>query len=156
MTTTILFIVVFVGYLIYITIREGKILPSISDSYYDAGPKAEIIFTLWCFVLGFIIMSFEATTPFFALGGSGLLFVGAAAMFRDLGLTKAVHFGGALLCIISAFFGLFYEYGTYLGGAIWVSFTAYAYLFNIKNIVWWVEVVAFLLVAYVKVTQAFF
>lgn len=153
MVQTILFIIIFVSYITYVLIRERKILASISDSWYGHGMKGDVFFTLFCFSLGFTVMTLADKEIYFALSGVGLLFVGAASMFKDGGLTRTIHFAGALFAIICGFFGLYYEYGTYLGGALWVSFTAYAYLFNIKNTIWWVEVVAFILVAYFLVIE---
>ncbi len=131
-------------YLGLITKRYG-VLPSISDSWYSLPLNQKFLFTLFTWGLG-IPMLFYGNVWFF-LSGAGLSFVGAATQFKSMiGLTKEVHYGGALVGILSALIGIWVEWDNLLP-LIWFLFFALSIqLSYIKNKIWWQEIVAVVLI----------
>lgn len=147
--TTFLFILmltVFLSYVSFIWIRYG-IQKSISDSYYRLPQKLKFIFTLFCWgfavpaiILGDNVLMF--------LAGSGIAFVGAAAAFKEK-MTHNVHmigaYGGVLLSQIS----IFYNYHLWGLNLLFIILAGTLFIFNIKNKIWWSEVLAFLTICIV-------
>lgn len=131
-------------YLGLITKRYG-VLPSISDSWYSLPLKEKFLFTLFTWGLG-IPMLFYGNVWFF-LAGSGLSFVGAATQFKSMiGLTKEVHYAGAVVGIFASLIGIWVEWDNLLP-LIWFIFFALSIQISyIKNKLWWQEIVAVVLI----------
>lgn len=147
-------LLVFIGYISFIVGRYG-ILPSISDSYYRLPKKLRILFTLFCwgFALPAAIIGIDLTDNFLMFfAGSGIMFVGAAAEFQEK-MTKTVHFTGAAIGIISAQLSTAIDFHLYYVNIIFIVLSLAILLgkrLNIlKNYLWWIEIVAFVLVCYV-------
>ena len=90
----------------------------------------------------------------FFLSGAGLSFVGAATAFKSkIGLTKEVHYGGALVGILGALIGILVEYSNFLP-LVWFIFLAISIQVSyMKNKIWWQEIVAFLLILFGIIAQ---
>lgn len=151
---------IFVGYLSFIIGKYG-ILPSISESYYRLPKSINFLFTLFCwgFALPAVIIGVDLTDNFLMfLAGSGIMFVGAAAAFKET-LTKNVHMIGAAVGIICAQLSTAFDFHMYYVNVIFVVLSLAIllgkYLGKIKNYVWWIEILAFILLCYVLGTQLF-
>ena len=136
--------VVFISYVGLIIKRYG-ILPSISDSWYSLPQSENALFTLFTWGLG-IPMLFYGNVWFF-LSGTGLAFVGAATRFKmTLGLTKEIHYGGAVVGIFSALIGIavmhqdLFPLVNFLLPAIMLQIS------HIQNKLWWQEILAFFVI----------
>ena len=90
----------------------------------------------------------------FFLSGAGLSFVGAATAFKSkIGLTKEVHYGGALVGIFGALIGIMVEYSNFLP-LVWFIFLAISIQVSyMKKKIWWQEIVAFLLILFGIIAQ---
>ena len=109
---TIIQLVVFLLYVGFIIKRYG-VLPSISDSWYVLPLSQQFLFTLFTWGLGIPMLLYG--NIWFFLSGAGLSFVGAATAFKSkIGLTKEVHYGGALVGILGALIGILVEYSNFL------------------------------------------
>lgn len=148
MIITSLQALVFLFYIGFIVYRFG-VLPSISESWYKLEPfRMGFLFTLFCWSLS-MLMLFQTneTTGLFFASGTGLGFVGAATMFKSTAaLTDKVHGAGAVVGILSALLGLGVEYNNWIPMAVFVGIGATLSAFNVKNKIWWIEIVAFLCV----------
>ena len=131
-------------YLGLITKRYG-VLPSISDSWYSLPQRENFLFTLFTWGLG-IPMLFYGNVWFF-LSGSGLSFVGAATQFKSMiGITKEVHYAGALVGILGALIGIWVQWDNLLP-LVWFLFLALSIQVSyMKNKIWWQEIVAIVLI----------
>lgn len=147
--STILLTVIFPIYIIYILWRnQWKVLHSISDSWYilkSKGKSEEILFTLWCYITGLLLLLQYPNSFLFFPAGMGLFWVGTQTQFRDneTPIKETIHYLGAILTILLSLIGL-------LLNGIWlplVIFSPSAYLiqqWGIKNGIWWVEIIAFI------------
>ena len=139
--TQLLVITLYLG----LIIKRYGILPSISDSWYSLPPRENFLFTLFTWGLG-IPMLFYGNVWFF-LSGAGLSFVGVATQFRSfIGITKEVHYGGALVGILGALIGIWVQWDNLLP-LIWFLFFALSIQVSyMKNKIWWQEIVAVVLI----------
>lgn len=126
--------IIFISYVLFIVIRY-KVPASISDSYYLLKGSTNIIFTFWCWVLGFSL--FFHGVPLLFLCGASLCFVGAAAAFRE-GLTKTVHYTSATICIVSGILNALLT-GHYYIPATFAVATLIVSVVNMRNKVFWIE-----------------
>jgi hypothetical protein len=126
-------------------IKRYGILPSISDSWYSLPQRENFLFTLFTWGLG-IPMLFYGNVWFF-LSGSGLSFVGAATQFKSMiGITKEVHYAGALVGILGALIGIWVQWDNLLP-LVWFLFLALSIQVSyMKNKIWWQEIVAIVLI----------
>jgi len=126
-------------------IKRYGILPSISDSWYSLPQRENFLFTLFTWGLG-IPMLFYGNVWFF-LSGSGLSFVGAATQFKSMiGITKEVHYAGALVGILGALIGIWIQWDNLLP-LVWFLFLALSIQVSyMKNKIWWQEIVAIVLI----------
>jgi hypothetical protein len=145
---------VFAGYVSFIIGKYG-ILPSISESYYRLPKNLTFLFTLFCwgFALPAAIVGLDLTDNFLMFfAGGGIMFVGAAAAFKEQ-FTKRVHFIGAAIGITAAQLSTAFDFHMYYINVIFVvlalTILLGKYLGKIKNYVWWIEMVAFLSICYV-------
>lgn len=135
-------IVLFTYYVAYIWTRYG-VQKSISDSWYTVDKGKKWMFTiLMCWGVGFPQAMAADIHSLFFFSGAFLCFVGAATAFREAGMTKTVHFVGAIGSIAFSALALM------LTGIVWVLVfniiqSVTLTLFRPKNHLWWVEILAF-------------
>jgi len=130
---------IFIAYNVVIVMRYG-ILESISASYYALPERYRYIFTLtlWSFS-GLIAIT--ATTPYLFLACGGIMFVGAAAEFRE-DLTDMVHYFGAVTGIVMGLVHLVVVGMYHLTVAYILIFLSFL-IFGKRSKVFWIEVFAF-------------
>ena len=130
---------IIVIYLAYIFIRYG-IQPSISNSYYALGNKEKPLFTLalWGFAIPIIIV---ANTPIMFIGASFICVVGATQNFK-IKSEGLVHSISAVIGIGLGIASLFFEFKTPLTAIAIILSGIALYVFNAKNKVLWVEIIA--------------
>ncbi len=149
MTITIIQMFIFLLYVGFITCKFG-ILASISDSWYELKPlKLGVLFTLFCWSIGFLLVSYTEQTdsPFFFLSGTGLCFVGVATAFKIKKTTeRTIHMVGASLCVLSALVGLWIDFHLWYFLPLFIVSYLALKLMKIKNLIWWVEITAFVLI----------
>lgn len=144
--------IIFPLYTLFILWRnEWKVLHSISDSWYilkQRGKGEEILFTLFCYILGFgLVLQYPYSVTFF-FGGMGMFWVGTYTQFRDVVTIKGtIHYLGAVLGIVLTLVGLSLN-GIWLPIFIWVLGTSLMKLLKVKNFIWWVEILAFLVIIF--------
>jgi len=136
---TILQGLTFILYITFIVYKFG-ILPSISESWYRLTGLYKSLFTWFCWVIGgLMLFQTNGETGMFFLSGSGLMFVGAATMFKtDEAKSNIIHPIGAFLCVIGAHLGIIFERNTYYPSIIFVV------IFVKRNKTWWVEISSFI------------
>ena len=136
--------IIYLSYNIFIVIMFGWSLNSISESWYRLEGWKKILFTLFCFSLGGLMIFQEngtAVFPFFFLSGSGLCFTGAAMAFKDKP-DSIVHSIGAYTCIFSGFLGLFFQEQEYIPFLLFLLLALLAS--RMKNKTYWIEQAAFI------------
>ena len=137
----------FVGYISFIINRYG-VLPSISESYYKMKNDNLFgggLFTLFIWSLSFpLIIVGNTSLMFFA--GAFLAFVGAATAFKDLKMTRRVHNIGAIGGIGFGFLSMIIDFKLNEITYFMLLASLILYLLKIKNLIWWVEVLAFVLI----------
>lgn len=145
---------VFVGYISFIIGKYG-ILSSISESYYRLPKSLTFLFTLFCwgFALPAMIVGLDLTDNFLMFfAGGGIMFVGAAAAFKEK-MTEKVHFIGAAIAIIAAQLSTAFDFHMYYVNVVFITIALTILLGKtvgrIKNYVWWIEIAAFLSICYV-------
>jgi hypothetical protein len=151
---------VFVSYVSFIICKYG-ILSSISESYYRLPKNLKFLFTLFCwgFALPATIIGLNLTDNFLMFfAGAGIMFVGAAAAFKEQ-FTKKVHFTGAAIGITAAQLSTAFDFHMYYVNVIFFTIALTILLGKclgrIKNYVWWIELVAFILMCYVLGLQLY-
>jgi hypothetical protein len=83
----------------------------------------------------------------FFLSGSGLCFVGAATQFRSyIGITKEVHYAGALIGILSSLVGIATMYQDLNPIIVFIVSAMILQISKVKNTIWWQEIVAFIII----------
>lgn len=127
-------------------IRNGKILPSLSDSYYD-GMGYWFTLLLFSQAIGVAILGFDLTEGkwfqfmvalacFF-----GLAFTGAAPLFKNKGIENTVHAIGAIMsAVFSQALVILWGYW-YL--TIVFAIIAAVIAWRYKNKIYWLEMAAF-------------
>lgn len=108
--------VTFTVYLVFIELRFGNKLDSISKSFYLLQKTKEGgYFRVFCLMLtaSLIVIGGETDLGWFFGSAFGAAFVGTATTYYDR-VTKPVHFGGAVMLILFAGIGLAFL------GAWWV------------------------------------
>jgi hypothetical protein len=135
----------FILYVTFITIRLG-VIPSISDSWYLLPGLEKSLFTWFCWVIGgLMLFQTNGTTPFFFLSGGGLMFVGAATMFKtDEAKSNIIHPLGAFLAIMGGLIGLAVERHTLIPLILFIISLVVIYLIVKVNKTWWIEILAFI------------
>lgn len=146
----IISMIICIGYLGVTYLIHG-VTPSISMSYYkwkDLDKFYGILFTLFCWGVGFTIipvwLELTPTTWQFTafLSAAGLLFVGASPSFKDYSLERDVHTIGAGICFVSSLI-----WSAIVGSPIILTIAvlliAGAIITRIKNLTYWLEIIAF-------------
>jgi len=129
--------IIFFTYIILVCLKYG-IPPSVSESYYLLPKKINILFTLalWGFALPIV---FYADNGLLFFTGAGIVFVGAAAQFKDT-FIRNIHFAGAIGAVLLS------QTYIYTQG-LWhvnIAFFVAAFLLQfVKNRVFWQEIAAF-------------
>lgn len=147
MVISILQILIFISYVTFIVIKFG-VLSSISESWYKLEEwkrNSGILFTLFCWGIGFL-MPFHTLgdTGWFVGSGAGLIFVGAATMFKSTAAyTNVVHMVGAFFCITFGFLGLGFQYHQWYPLIVFLISVIPLYFTIKKNRTWWIEMLAF-------------
>jgi len=151
-------LLVFISYMAFIISRYG-ILASISDSYYRLPKNLSFLFTLFCwgFAIPLTIIGLQLTDNFLMFfAGSGIVFVGAAAAFKET-MTEKVHYVGAAIGISFAQLSTAFDFHMYYVNIFFLVSILIILLGKIlgkiKNYVWWIELVAFTLICYVLYNQ---
>ena len=97
--------VAFFSYLWLMAMMHG-IQPSISDNYYVSRHRWMFTATMWLVSLGMLPAMLDVTSEMWQFSAffccSGVIFVGAAAAFREE-VTRQVHYAGAITSAAGAF-----------------------------------------------------
>ena len=136
--------IIYISYNIFIWKLFGFTLNSISESWYKLEGWKKILFTLFCFSLGGLMVFQEngiSQIPWFFISGSGLCFTGAAMAFKDKP-DSIIHSIGAYTCIFSGFAGLYFEYHLLYPFIIFLPLALLAS--RMKNKTYWIEQAAFI------------
>jgi len=137
---------VFLWYLSFV-IKNYGILPSISDSWYKLPLSIKYYFTFFTWGLAIPMMFYGGL--WFFLSGIGFGFVGAATRFKlNDKFTPVFHFTGAALGILSALIGLGYIFNDWTPLIYFLLISCALIVSNIKNMIWWIELLAFTLVVW--------
>jgi hypothetical protein len=146
---------IFVFYNTWIWKRYG-ILPSMSASYYKLkedkrlGKHGKTLFLAFCWSLGALMLAVSSmyymydAVGFLFASGAGLIFTGTAAAFEEE-MTGVVHYTGATVSIGAAFVGLWLIAGLWPIGAVFLLVSGVFYMLKLKNIILWMEYLAFAL-----------
>lgn len=135
-TPLIIQFLIFWIYVIFTWIYNKKVLPSISDSWYEFPGKSKWLFSIFSIGLG-VPMFFQETGWFFGAGASSF-FLAIAPAFKDK-LVKTVHGAGAVGLIAFALIGLTAK-GVWLPLACCGPISIFLRYSGIKNETTWVEV----------------
>ena len=136
----------FFSYLLLMAKLHG-IQPSISDNYYVSRHRWTFGMVMWWCGLGMLPAMLEVTPEIWQFSAffccSGVVFVGAAAAFREE-VTRQVHFAGAIpsaagaflwtACVLAPMAGV--GFLTCCGLLLWLS----------RHVVYWLEVTCFAMV----------
>lgn len=154
MTSIFLYLImlaVFFGYILFIVFKYG-VQKSVSQSFYVLPKNINFLFTLFCwgFVLPAMILS-ENGLMFFA--GAGIGFVGAAAAYKGNKMTNSIHMTGAYAGILLSQLSIFFNFDLLYVNIVFFSLILLIFLISkltkIKNLIWWIEIFAFLSIVYV-------
>jgi len=136
-------------YILYILWRNNwKVLHSVSDSWYILKLKEhneEILFTIFTYFLGIGTLLQYYLNPIFFIAGMGFFWVGTQTQFRGESIKETIHYLGAVLGIGGSLIGLGLTFSwiplllMLVGGGVMK-------LLKINNFLWWVEMLAFILV----------
>ena len=136
-------------YILYILWRNNwKVLHSVSDSWYVLKLKEhneEILFTIFTYFLGIGTLLQYYLNPIFFIAGMGFFWVGTQTQFRGESIKETIHYLGAVLGIGGSIIGLGLTFSwiplllMLVGGGVMK-------LLKINNFLWWVEMLAFILV----------
>jgi hypothetical protein len=145
-TITIIQGIIFITYVTFLLLHFKGPLNSISESWYELKGNYKHLFTLFCWSLGFLmVFQTNGDTGLFVLSGGGLLFVGAATMFKtDEAKSNIIHPLGALAAISGALVGLIVERHAYVPFISFIVLAISIYLLVKNNKIWWIEISAFL------------
>ena len=136
---------IFILYISIIVFKYG-LQESISDSYYVLNNNHKFIFTLfiWFTIIPLMLI---LPKPFLLLSGVCISFVGASPNFK-VEFEKKVHFSSAITGIVFFILSMYFDFKELFLSLFTVSFIIVMYLFKIKNKVWWIEILCFLLIYY--------
>gem|GEM_PF-4301487 len=140
---TIAQLTIFIVYII-VTYRLFGIPDSISSTAYHFGEDRKYYFMLMCWALAFLNL-FQGMEGWGFLTSAGLLFTGVTMEYREnLAHSKILHGVAAGIAISSALIGLGLLYDVWLPLVLFLSLSII--LFNKENAIWWIEIIAFLLI----------
>lgn len=136
-------------YIIYILWRNNwKVLHSVSDSWYILKQQErheEVFFTIFTYFLGIGTLLQYYLHPIFFFAGMGFFWVGTQTQFKGESIKETIHYIGAVLGILGSLVGLGLTFSWIpllfmLGGVGIMKWR------KINNFLWWVEILAFLIV----------
>lgn len=150
---------IFVSYIIYV-VKNFGILPSISDSFYKHKNRVLFAAFIWLTVVPLAYIGMESV--WMQAGAGFLCFVGVATNFKKRGITildeygnsfrkqkntveRFFHMYGAMLGFSFAFMAMVFTFHIWSPLIIMASFIIIANLLKIKNRIFWIEIVGFLL-----------
>lgn len=142
--------IVFLSYVIFIYMKYG-VLKSISDSYYKLPKKYNFIFTFFCWGFALPIMFVNTDSLLLLIACGAILFVGAAAGFREP-IAGNTHIVAAYASVILSQAAIYFDYGIISIPIIFVL--SYILLMVIKESVqeiWWIEIIAFAMILIVLI-----
>lgn len=136
-------------YILYILWRNNwKVLHSVSDSWYKLKQHErheEIFFTIFTYFLGIGTLLQYYLHPIFFLAGMGFFWVGTQTQFRGESIKQTIHYIGAVLGIGGSLIGLGLTF-SWIPLLIMLGGVGIMKLLKINNFLWWVEILAFILV----------
>lgn len=157
---TVTLIVLTAGFILYnlwIYILFG-IKNSVSESYYELEKTKHgyfFTFFMW-FIAGCIIsimmhigsLDLKSDWMFF-MSASGAAFTGAATMYKRK-LSKTVHFTGAASLIVFSLLGIGLNFSNWIPSILTLILLLFLTLFarklNIKNVIYWFEIIVFFII----------
>lgn len=145
---------VFTLYVLFITIKFKKILPSISESWYELQSLGGVWYSLfsWFMVLIGFPMVFHTNGQYpslFFLSAAGLCLVGVATMFKlNKSIEQRLHIAGATIGILSASVGLALERNAWIPLVVGGASVGIMSLIKVKNKIWWLEIISFLIIMF--------
>ena len=149
-----LMLLVFISYVSFIIMRYG-VQRSISDSFYRLPKKVNWLFVAFCWGFAFpamIIGTLQTQNGLMFFAASGIMFVGAAAAFKQK-LTKTVHFTGAYGGVALSQISIVYDYKMWYVTVAFVVLALILELLKVKNKIWWQEILAFVSICVVLVVN---
>lgn len=136
-------------YILYILWRNNwKVLHSVSDSWYILKKKErneEILFTIFTYFLGIGTLLQYYIHPIFFISGMGFFWVGTQTQFRGESIKETIHYLGAVLGIGLSLIGLGLTF-SWIPLLLMLVLGGIGKLLKITNFLWWVEILAFILV----------
>jgi hypothetical protein len=136
-------------YILYILWRNNwKVLHSVSDSWYvlkQHERHEEILFTIFTYFLGIGTLLQYYLNPIFFIAGMGFFWVGTQTQFRGESIKETIHYLGAVLGIGGSLIGLGLTF-SWIPLLIMLGGGGVMKLLKINNFLWWVEMLAFILV----------
>jgi hypothetical protein len=136
-------------YILYILWRNNwKVLHSVSDSWYTLKKKErneEILFTIFTYFLGIGTLLQYYLNPIFFISGMGFFWVGTQTQFRGESIKETIHYLGAVLGIGLSLIGLGLTF-SWIPLLLMLVLGGIGKLLKITNFLWWVEILAFILV----------
>ena len=135
--------IIAISYLLFLYNRFGEVPSSISDSYYRLPIRLKGLFTLFCWSLGSAMMLHGGYL--FFISGLGLCLAGMSTRYNKYTINALLHYVGAMLAIVGGFLSLIYYFDLIQYPIIFAYVSAVHYLYDRKNIIWWVEVHAIVL-----------
>lgn len=147
-TLLILMFIMLIGYTI-LTLSISKTTVSYSDTYYTFPRPYNLLFTAFCWFLGFgsIILGFEiAESALMFIAGSGLVLVGAASSFKESSV-KLYHYIGAFIAFMCSNLAIAVDFHLwYLPFIVVPAFALILKLTEDLDSVFWLEFYAFLII----------
>ena len=151
MTALILLSILTLNFIIYVGLIWALygVQPSVSDSFY----KVFWFFTLFCALLSIPLIAMADTAPLpmyqflYFLSGAPFLLVGVAAQIKKKYVMK-VHGPAAIAGIGFSLLTICVQFGGWyiLGVGIGLLVAGLLALLDVKNKIWWAEIVAFITV----------
>lgn len=150
MTTAIL-ILLFLWFPVFMWIREGEVLSSISASTYRLKGNTKGYFTAWLVMmaLGMVVYVYQGVMPVWTcLMAIGFTLTGMSPDHRSNpnSLEDAFHTAGTILTIAAGFIGLYLVYSIWIPMAVFIAFSVPMF-FYMNNAIWWIECLAMAAIA---------
>lgn len=131
--------IIFTGYLIYCYIKHG-FTKTFSVTYYYNDLKYLFTFTL---ILMSLFLALSGNTFLFYMAFFCISSVGIYAQYRRSNNKSSIHVVNAIIGIVLGFLSLLVNYQLYYIVSIGVFINLLFYLFNIKNKIYWIEVISY-------------
>lgn len=135
------FLIFLLPLLTYVIIKG--VPSSISATFYGVPRKIGILFTLYCWGYSITLMIPVLTwfgTPWVFFTASAICFVGAAAAYKDGGLTEKVHMRGAFIGVLFSQISLILDFNLWFISVIALAISGLLFLIKPKNYVTFAEI----------------